>query len=191
MTLTPNDILNDFKKYVSGNKKIFKVTIFGDSGVGKTSLIRRFADAKFDKNYSMTIGGEFATKNIPISSHKEITLLFSDVAGQKRFEETNEVFFAGAEICLAVFDLTREQSLNNLFKNWIPRFVRTIAPGTQPKLQIVGNKSDLTDLIVIGLRDIEEIASKISVRFPQISLLKPFLITSAKFNRYETEAFFS
>ena len=47
-------------------KKSFKLIVIGDSGVGKTSLVRRFSKDEFSQNYCMTIGIEFESKNIKI-----------------------------------------------------------------------------------------------------------------------------
>ena len=190
LALSPSDILNKLKDAFPSHHKVVRVTVFGDSGVGKTSLIKRFVSAKFTPTYSMTIGGDFASKQIPLSNDSAATIIFSDVAGQERFKDTREVFYAGAEIALAVFDLTRFQSLDNLLKIWIPKFIKN-SSSRNLKIQLIGNKSDLENYTVITPQDIQELASKITMRFPNITLLKPYLLTSAKMNEFSSDSIYS
>lgn len=192
MTLTPTDILNKLKFAFPSNRKVVKVTVFGDSGVGKTSLIKRFTSAKFNPTYSMTIGGDFSSKKLPLTNDNVATIIFSDVAGQERFKDTREVFYAGAEIALAVFDLTRHQSLDNLLKIWIPKFVKnSSSKNNNIKIQLIGNKSDLENYAVITPQEIQDLAGKITLKFPNVTLLKPFLLTSAKMNQFSSDSFYS
>ena len=59
----------------------FKFILVGDTGVGKTSIINRFVENRFDFNHSFTVGVEFASKNIIING-KVIKMKIWDTAGQ-------------------------------------------------------------------------------------------------------------
>lgn len=88
-------------------------------------------------------------------------------------------------------DLTKKESLNNLEKIWIPEFIRSnpLDKDLRIKIQLLGTKSDLTERVVISKKDLEDTASRISFLFPEVSILKPCLLTSAKNNLYINESF--
>lgn len=52
----------------AASKSLQKVIILGDSGVGKTSLMQRYVSAKFASQYKATIGADFSTKDVSVSS---------------------------------------------------------------------------------------------------------------------------
>ena len=108
-----------------------------------------------------------------------------DLAGQERFKDVRSVFYTGVEIVLAICDLTRKNTLKNLEKIWIPEFISfNTSKFFKPKIQLIGNKCDLEDLIVITSDDLMETACKLSIKYPQISMLTPCLRTSAKENLF-------
>ncbi len=166
-----------------------KVVILGDSGVGKSSIIERFINARFSPKYNMTIGFNVVAKNFRIDQDSEL-LVFLDVAGESRFAEVRKPCYLGAEIVLAVCDLTSKKSLTNLEKVWLPEFTkyRSNDEELHPKIQIIGNKCDLTDKIVISPEELQETAFRISVKYPQFTILTPSIITSAKENMFINES---
>ena len=185
MPLTELDIISHHRTFSFTHQNITKIAVLGDSGVGKTSLVNRFVSSKFEETYTMTVGGNFMTKKFPIGNGKIEMLIFSDVAGQDRFKDVRSVFYTGVEIVLAVCDLTRKNTLKNLEKIWIPEFIRFSSSSyIKPKIQLIGNKCDLEDLIVITSDDLKETAFKLSMKYPNISLLYPCLKTSAKENLF-------
>ena len=189
MPLRDLDVMLNAKSIKSSRKAITKIVILGDSGVGKTSLLERVVNSRFSQKYNMTIGGNFYTKKIPLANGKFEMVIFSDVAGQPRFEDVRQVFYSGVETALAVCDLSRKNSLHNLEKIWIPEFLTWASkPDFKPKIQLIGNKSDLTDLIVISIKDLEELASRLAIKYPHITVLKPILITSAKKNTFSEQS---
>jgi len=62
---------------------LFKAVLIGDSGVGKTNLISRFAKDEFRLDSKPTIGVEFAYRNIKVME-KLIKAQIWDTAGQER-----------------------------------------------------------------------------------------------------------
>ena len=185
MPLTELDIISHHRTFSATNRNITKIVVLGDSGVGKTSLVNRFVSSSYEETYTMTIGGNFITKKFPIGDGKIEMLIFSDVAGQERFKDVRSVFYTGVEIVLAICDLTRKNTLKNLEKIWIPEFISfNTSKFFKPKIQLIGNKCDLEDLIVITSDDLMETACKLSIKYPQISMLTPCLRTSAKENLF-------
>ena len=131
-----------------------KVVIIGEAGVGKTSLIRRLSENKFDTSYLMTIGMDPIAVKFPITKSdgttREYEVVFWDIAGQDQFKVIRDIFYRGAEAAVAVFDLTRKDTLSRL-NGWIKEF-NTIV-GEKPLL-ILGNKEDMEDYISISKAEI-------------------------------------
>ena len=119
-------------------------------------------------------------------------LAVHDLAGQGRFEGMRQSFYLGAQIVMAVFDLTRKQSLENLEKIWLPELV-TVNPVRKemPPMQLllIGNKCDLEELRVVSPEDIIESLASIKNTFKQIEVLAS-LETSAKDNIHVENGFY-
>ena len=99
---------------VSGRERVpLKVIILGDSGVGKTSLLNRYVNNKFDNRYQATIGADFRTKETEVEGTL-VTLQIWDTAGQERYQSLGSAFYRGADACLLVFDLSSQESFRNL-----------------------------------------------------------------------------
>lgn len=157
-----------------------KLIICGSGGVGKTSIVRRYVENKFDAGYLLTLGMEPSNQKIEIMNNgKPITVIQQiwDVAGQRRFQSLREVYFRGASGALLVFDLTKSKSLTQL-REWHAEIISRV--GLIPML-LIGNKSDLKDHLTVQDRDIKEI-------IPEYNSSKYF-VTSALLNEGITEAF--
>ncbi|MFW9829992.1 MAG: GTP-binding protein, partial [Candidatus Thorarchaeota archaeon] len=85
-------------------KLVFKITIIGDGGVGKTSLIRRFTESSFNKDYIKTIGAQFSVYNKQIEN-VNIRLLFWDIAGQDEFSFLKPSFFKNSNASIIVYSV--------------------------------------------------------------------------------------
>ena len=116
-----------------------KLIICGAGGVGKTAIVRRYVQNKFDHNYLLTVGMEPSNKIIDYKDGKSCNLLIYDVAGQERFQTLREVFFRGANGALLVFDLTRAKTVDDLI-TWHRQILDRV--GQIPTF-LIGNKSDL------------------------------------------------
>jgi small GTP-binding protein len=126
------------------HKMAFKVCVFGDGGVGKTTLIRRFVTKVFKDDLKMTIGADFSVKNVEVDS-KPITLRIWDFAGEDRFRVLLPAFAKGADGGIFMYDTTRYSSLAKI-KDWLSIFEYFSSEG-QAKIPIimVGGKIDLED----------------------------------------------
>ncbi len=123
-----------------------KVILMGESAVGKTSLIRRYVDRCFEGEYLTTLGAAVSKRIESVALEgggtAEVRLLVWDVVGQRGYMELlREVYFPGAQGALAVFDLTRWETLEGL-RNWIE-----VAQKEVPAAPIIvlGNKADMVD----------------------------------------------
>jgi len=83
----------------------YKIIFLGDQGVGKSSILNRFAQDKFEPNYQATIGLDFHSKNITIEN-TSIRLLLYDTAGQEKFKSLIPMYIRDANIIIVVYDIT-------------------------------------------------------------------------------------
>ena len=77
----------------------FKLVVIGSSGVGKSSLMMRFADDKFEDAYKNTIGVDFKFKTIEINK-KRVKIQIWDTAGQERYRSICQGHYREAAGCL-------------------------------------------------------------------------------------------
>ena len=119
----------------------FKVVLLGDSGVGKTALIRRYCFNEFAIDTQSTIGLQFHSITLR-AEHKgvqfEIGLSIWDFGGQERFRSLLPQFILGANASLLVFDLMNGQALKNL-KEWYQ--LLKINAGNVP-FDLIGTKAE-------------------------------------------------
>ncbi|KAI7746438.1 hypothetical protein M8C21_015346, partial [Ambrosia artemisiifolia] len=130
---------------------LFKLLLIGDSGVGKSCLLLRFADDSYLDSYISTIGVDFW-----------------DTAGQERFRTITSSYYRGAHGIIVVYDVTDQESFNNV-KQWLSEIDRYASENVNKIL--VGNKCDLVANKVVSTETAKAFADEIGI---------PFLETSAK-----------
>lgn len=92
---------------------LFKVVLIGDSAVGKSNLLSRFARDQFHPNSKSTIGVEFQTKTLDVQG-KVIRAQVWDTAGQERFKAVTAAYYRGAVGALLVYDVSRRQTFDSV-----------------------------------------------------------------------------
>ena len=90
-----------------------KILILGDSAVGKSNLLARFARDEFYPNSKSTIGVEFQTQKMDING-KEVKAQIWDTAGQERFRAVTSAYYRGAVGALLVYDISRRQTFDSI-----------------------------------------------------------------------------
>ncbi|XP_013392768.1 ras-related protein ORAB-1 [Lingula anatina] len=146
---------------------LFKLLLIGDSGVGKSCLLLRFADDTYTESYISTIGVDFKIRTIELDG-KTIKLQIWDTAGQERFRTITSSYYRGAHGIIIVYDVTDQDSFNNV-KQWLQEIDRYASENVNKLL--VGNKCDLTTKKVVDYTTAKEFADQLGI---------PFLETSAK-----------
>jgi len=148
-----------------------KVCLVGDIGVGKTSLIKRYVLDAFDDRYIATIGTKVTKKTVPClwrGQEARMDLVIWDIMGEKGFRQLlKESYFEGAQGVLAVCDLTRRDTLQDLY-SWID-LARANA-GAVPAV-FLGNKADLRSRTVVEEAELAAAAEPLGA---------PYMFTSAK-----------
>ncbi|XP_076906762.1 ras-related protein RABD1-like isoform X2 [Bidens hawaiensis] len=120
---------------------LFKLLLIGDSSVGKSCLLLRFADDSYVDSYISTIGVDFKIRTVE-QDGKTIKLQIWDTAGQERFRTITSSYYRGAHGIIIVYDVTEMESFNNV-KQWLSEIDR-YANESVCKL-VVGNKCDLVE----------------------------------------------
>src|SRR3990167_3834873 len=142
----------------------YKILLIGDTNVGKTSLILRFAEDKFSPGQGVV---DYKAKSIKVGG-KTVELQLWDTAGQERFRTITASYYRGAQGVVVVYDITNKESFSN-----IPMWLEEVEKYTDGSVNkyLVGNKSDLNREIVVNTDTGKELATKHNL---------PFIETSAK-----------
>ena len=120
---------------------IFKIVLIGDTSVGKSSILTRFADDQFSSSYMTTIGVDFRFKTM-IINNKICKIQIWDTAGQERYRSITTAYYRGAAAICVCFDITNRESFNNL-EMWFDE-VGKYTDNDVDKV-VLANKCDLED----------------------------------------------
>ena len=133
------EILNDSQVSQTDNYINFKIIIVGESGVGKSCLLKRAVQNKFDANYQATLGFEFLLMHFQVNELK-IKLQIWDTCGQEMYRSLIQGFYRNTSLALIVYDINNKNTFEAV-EPWI-KDIRDHIKEEIP-LFIVGNKSDL------------------------------------------------
>jgi small GTP-binding protein len=164
-----NEVRKDF---------VFKITVIGNGGVGKTSLIRKYTKGSFQKEYIKTLGAQFSKYDEKIHGNA-VKLFFWDIAGQSQFSFMRPTFYKGSKAAIIVFSHGpgEEDSFDNV-EEWhedIKKYCGDIP------IILFGNKLDLTDP--------EKLNDEKAVNFAEKRNFLGYYRTSAKTGNGVYEAF--
>eukprot|EP00250_Pteridium_aquilinum_P004436 c14648_g1_i1 orf=385-1050(+) len=154
---------------------VFKVVLIGDSAVGKSQLLNRFARNEFTLDSKATIGVEFQTRTIVVD-HKTVKAQIWDTAGQERYRAVTSAYYRGAVGAMLVYDITKRQTFDHIAR-WLEE-LRTHADNNIV-IMLVGNKTDLGTLRAVSTEDAKEFAEKEGLFFLETSALEATNVESA------------
>ncbi len=155
---------------------LLKMVATGDSGVGKTALLTRFADDSFVDGWLSTIGVDFRIKYIeimdyvdandphvattppPATKNKLARLELWDTAGQERFKSIVRQYYRGAYGVMLVYDTTDEASLENAVNVWLPEIRQHAISTLKVPILLVGTKADLKAARKVKLERAQQLA---------------------------------
>lgn len=131
----------------------FKVIMLGEISVGKTSLLKRFIDKEFTKEYKCTIGVELRLKTIDINDSVSAELKIWDTCGAEKYRVITHQYYRDAPGIILVFDLTNKESFSRLGE-WLIN-IQSYAPENCTVL-LIGNKSDMIEKRTVSKESIED-----------------------------------
>jgi small GTP-binding protein len=152
-----------------------QLLIIGDSTVGKTSILYRYSEDKFNAQHLATVGIDFYTKDEKILN-KVIRVKIWDTAGQERYKSLTNAFFRNANGIILVYDINNLETFENL-KYWIQSINQNLGEKNDINKLIIGNKVDLNR--EIKKDDAENFAKNLNI---------PYFEASAKLNTGVNEA---
>ncbi|XP_027092706.1 ras-related protein RABA5b [Coffea eugenioides] len=154
---------------------LFKIVVIGDSAVGKSNLLSRFARDEFDHNSKATIGVEFQTQVVEVDG-KEIKAQVWDTAGQERFRAVTSAYYRGAVGALIVYDISRKTTFESI-KRWLDE-LNTHCDTTVARM-LVGNKCDLEDIRDVSVEEGKSLAEEDGLFFIETSALNSTNVNAA------------
>ena len=153
----------------------FKICLLGEGSVGKTSLVNRFIENKFQEDYKATLGVTILQKHLEIDEYS-VSLNIWDFGGQISFKKLRKLYLEGSKGALVVFDLTNRESFEKLGE-WIKDFR---GQRKEKPFWLIGNKVDLKDQLVVTEEEANLLAKEHGVTL---------IITSAKTGENVEKAF--
>ena len=163
-----------------------KIVLVGDSGSGKTCIISRFINDKFNKGQMTTACPSFCTKTVSYSEYKKtINLDIWDTAGQEIYRSISKIFYKNCCVGILVYDVTNKKSFQSIKEYWY----NELKENTDPNIifNIVGNKIDLFEDEVVNENEVKEFAKSINAGFyltsakQNVDITKLFLESGKKF----------
>jgi len=143
---------------------VYKVSLIGPTGVGKTSIQMKVAENKFIEQIKSTVGVTFARKEKKVGD-KTITMQIWDFGGQLRFQVISDILVKGSHAVLLIFDVTRPRTLSELTTRWLKLVQENITPSTI--LFLVGNKIDLPKKV--EQKEIDDVINKYGFKYFETS----------------------
>jgi len=149
----------------------FKVLLVGDANVGKTSILKRYAENRTTDEYTSTIGIDFKMKIVKLGGRRNIKLQLWDTAGQERFRGMCRSYYRGADAIVFVYDVTNIKTFENI-NFWINELEATSQKDGMPwnttltdstHCALVGNKCDLVSDRQVSPVEAQETADKLKV----------------------------
>lgn len=104
-----------------------RVVLIGDSGVGKSSLVKRILDHAFTPSLTQTVGVDFRILRLNTTDTRcPVKLEIWDTAGEERFLAVTSLYFRDAPLMLLCYDRTEIKTLTHLRTRWLPEIAREV-----------------------------------------------------------------
>ena len=128
------------------NEIQFKIITLGDSGVGKSSILKRYVYKNFVEDTITTIGISYSFKEIILKDGTKVSLKLIDTAGQEKYRALSKTYFKHVNGAFFIFSLNDENTFNNLV-DWIKQFEENNEGSNFVCKYLIGNKSDLENVV--------------------------------------------
>ena len=145
---------------------LYKILILGDSSVGKTCFLMRYADNIFQETHMSTIGIDYKLKNIYLENDRLVKLQIWDTAGQDRFHSITKTYYKGANGIVLIYSVIDKKTFENV-KNWLNNIKNEASD--KVVVFLVGNKIDAEDLRQVSYEQGEDMAENYKLQFFECS----------------------
>ncbi|NXG33066.1 RB39B protein, partial [Dromaius novaehollandiae] len=145
----------------------FRVILLGDSAVGKSALLRRYAEGVFLEAGSQTVGVDFYARHVELRPGLRVKLQFWDTAGQERFRSVTRSYYRNSAGGMLLFDLTNRASFESV-RRWHREVTDTVRP-LRMVFVLVGHKSDLAAERRVGRGEAERLAAALGAQYVETS----------------------
>ncbi|XP_053563019.1 ras-related protein Rab-42 [Bombina bombina] len=143
----------------------FRVLLLGDSGVGKTSLLRRYTEGEFTETTGQTVGVDFFCREEEPEVGVRVRLQFWDTAGQERYRAVTRSYYRNAAGVLLLFDITTRSTFESVL-TWH----QEVTERAQPLLFILlGTKSDLKEQRSVTREEAQDLADALGAAYLETS----------------------
>ncbi len=154
-----------FRKNSTQFDYVFRLLLVGDSGTGKSSLLLRFTENKFNDQHVATIGVDFKIKTVFVNN-RVIKLQIWDTAGLERFRTMTNAYYRNVDGIIIVCDVTNYNSFVNVDK-WIKEVNMY---GTSSKFNLlIGNKCDNVAKRQVSCNEFTHISESLNIPFFEVS----------------------
>lgn len=143
-----------------------KLVLLGDSGVGKSCLVLRYARGHFDANSKVTVGAAFMSHTVTLPDATTYKFEIWDTAGQERYSSLAPLYYRGASAALVVFDITQPDTFAKA-QHWVTELQKNTSGGIV--IVLVGNKSDLVEHKAVSTEEAQQYADSAGMLYVETS----------------------
>jgi Ras-related protein Rab-2A len=154
---------------------LFKFILVGDSEVGKSAILIRLIENKYNTYMATTVGVDFGSKILDVSG-KKIKLQIWDTAGQETYNSLVRSYYRGITGCLLIFDINKRNTFNNLNK-WLNELERFSTNNIV--ITLVGNKIDKKETREISYEEAQIFAKANNMLYIETSAFNSFNVNQA------------
>ncbi|MFX0022522.1 MAG: Rab family GTPase [Candidatus Hermodarchaeota archaeon] len=149
------------------SRYVYKLSLIGDNGVGKTSMSQRYVHGIFKADYKATIGTYISKKECEFKElGTSVRFMIWDLAGQSQFERLWPDYLTDSRAGIIVYDITSRESFDNV-KKWYDIIKRVALPHIV--LILVGNKVELHTSRVVSTEEGMELAKDLGIYYMETS----------------------
>ena len=169
-------------------KSLFSIILLGDSGVGKTNFMTRYANNGFSQMFLSTNGFNQEMKLIKINENDYYGLSLMDTAGQERFKSLPRKYYRDADGVLLLFDVNDRESFKEV-NNWVKQIKEYSSKYKENEendidndnmtndnknndvvIYLLGNKIDMSQEYerAVTRKEIDDLAEQLNVKYYDI-----------------------
>ncbi|XP_028809994.1 ras and EF-hand domain-containing protein homolog isoform X1 [Denticeps clupeoides] len=145
--------------------RLFKVILVGNSSVGKTALLRRFCDGRFQPSTLATVGVDYSVRTLNLGDIY-VALQLWDTAGQERYRSITHQFFRRVDGVVVIYDITMAESFQAV-RSWLTSIQEAV--GDHIPIMLLGNKMDKDSERQVSLAHGQKLSAETQLMFYEVS----------------------